>query len=118
MCSVRCSNTTANQDELSVPASAVRDTSDIHIAEQIWQKAVRLLSQKDAILPAPSRDTAVKAFSVLSEFGDAPNFVQIASSAKVTCTCKNYKAKKICSHVVSVAETQHSLKDFFAWHLK
>ena len=62
MCSVRCSNTTANQDELSVPASAVRETFDIHIAEQIWQKAVKRLSQKDAILPAPSRDTAVKAF--------------------------------------------------------
>lgn len=103
MYSVRSSSTKAiypgTQNELSIPASAVKETLDLHIAQQIWHKAARLLAQKNAILPVPSRDTSVKAFSVLSEFGDAPNFVQIASSGKITCTCKNYKSKKT-AHMV------------------
>ena len=36
----------------------------------------------------------------------------------MTCTCKHYKPKKICSHVVSVAHNQNRLKDFVSWYLK
>lgn len=120
--SVRCCNTKAidpgTQNELSVPASALKDRLDIHIAQQIWHKAARILSQKDAIFPAPSRDPSIRAFSVLSDSIDTPNFVQMASSAKMTCTCKHFKPKKICSHVVSVAHNQNRLKDFVSWYLK
>ena len=96
--SVRCCNTKASYsgtlNELSLPPSALKDALDIHIAQHIWHKAARSLSLKDAIFPALSRDPSIRAFSVLSESGDTPNFVQIASNAKITCTCKHYKPKK------------------------
>ena len=122
MYSVRCCNIKAidpgTLNELSVLASALKDRLDIHIAQQIWHKAARILSQKVAIFPAPSRDPSIRAFSVLSESIDTPNFVQVASSAKMTCICKHYKPKKICSHVVSVAHNQNRLQDFVSWYLK
>ena len=96
--SVRCCNTKASYSgtlsELSLPPSALKDALDIHIAQHIWHKAARILSLNYAIFPAPSRDQSIRAFSVLSESGDTPNFVQIASSTKITCTCKHYKPKK------------------------
>ena len=127
--SVRCCNTKAidpgTLNELSVPASALKDRLDIHIVQQIWHKAARILSQKDAIFPAPSRDPSIRAFSVLSDSIYTSNFVQMASSAKMTCTCKHYKLKKICLHVVTVAHNrikdfvaQNRLKDFVSWYLK
>ena len=106
------------KNDLSLPASSVQDQLDRHIAIHIWEKAGRLLSREDTILPAPSRDNSLKAFSVLSEFGDAPNFVQVSSNGKITCTCKNFKPNKICAHVVSVAEKQNSLNEFVKWYLK
>ena len=120
MFSARCSTVVhlPTKNNLSLPTSSVQDQLDLHIANQIWKKAGWLLSQEDAILPAPSRDNSLKAFWVLSEFGDAPNFVQVSSNGKITCTCKNFKPKKICSHVVSVAEKQNSLNEFVKWYLK
>jgi len=106
------------KNDLSLPASSVQDQLDRHIAIHIWEKAGRLLSREDTILPAPSRDNSLKAFSVLSEFGDVPNFVQVSSNGKITCTCKNFKPKKICAHVVSVTEKQNSLNEFVKWYLK
>ena len=120
MFSARCSTVVhlPTKNYLSLPASSVQDQLDLHIVNQIWEKAGRLLSRKDTILPAPSRDNSLKAFSVLSEFGDAPNFVQVSSNGKITCTRKNFKPKKICSHDVSVAEKQNNLNGFVKWYLK
>lgn len=75
MFSARCSTVVhlPTKNDLSLPASSVQDQLDLHIANQIWKKAGRLLSREDAILPAPSGDNSLKAFWVLSEFGDAPN---------------------------------------------
>ena len=120
MFSARCSTIVhlPTKNDLSLPASSIQDQLDLHIANQIWEKAGRLLSREDTILPAPSRDNSLKAFSVLSEFGEAPNFIQVSSNGKITCTCKNFKPKKICSHVVSVAGKQNSLNGFVKWYLK
>jgi len=46
-----------------------------HTVEHKWRKAERLLSQPDIVMPAPSADKSCKAFSVLSESVDAPNFL-------------------------------------------
>ncbi len=116
----RCSTVvhSPTTNNLSLPASSVQDQLNLYIANQIWEKAGRLLSREDAILLAPSRDNSLKAFSVLSELGDMPNFVQVLSNGKITCMCKNFTPKKICSHVVSVAEKQNSLNKFVKWFLK
>lgn len=117
----RSSFAMCNEDQeelsLSLPASAVEGL-DFHIAQQIWKKASRLLAKKDAIFPALSKDTSVMSFSVISETSDTPNFVQLASNGKITCTCKNYRPKKVCSHVIAVAEKENRLNDFVSWHRK
>ena len=78
----------------------------------------RLLTKKDAIFPAPSKDTSVMSFSVISETGDTPNFVQLASSGKITCTCNNYRPKKVCSHAIALAGSENRLNDFVSWCMK
>lgn len=117
----RSSFAMCNEDQeelsLSLPASAVEGL-DFHIAQQIWKKASRLLAKKDAIFPAPSKDTSVMSFSVISETSDTPNFVQLASNGKITCTCKNYRPKKVCSHAIAVAEKENRLNDFVSWYRK
>ena len=67
---------------------------------------------------APSTDKSSKAFSVLSQSGDSPNFVKVYNNAKVTCNCRNYKPKKICAHAISVAESLGILSEFVAWYRK
>lgn len=57
-------------------------------------------------------------FSVISETSDTPNFVQLASNGKITCTCKNYRPKKVCSHAIAVAEKENRLNDFVSWYRK
>ena len=121
-CFVRCDK--GNEDpngvpnELLVTATAMKDALDLHIAEQLWKKAERLLSLGDAILPAPSTDKSSEAFSVLSQSGDSPNFAKVYNNAKVTCNCRNYKPKKICAHAISVAESLGILSEFVAWYRK
>ena len=65
MFSARCSTVVhlPTKNDLSLPASSVQDRLDLHIANQIWEKAGRLLSREDTILPAP-------------------NFVQVSSNGK------------------------------------
>ena len=55
---------------------------------------------------------------MLSESTNIPNYVQVYSTAKVTCTCKQFPPKKICSHSVAVAEKENVLKKFVDWLLK
>ena len=117
-CYARCDKGNDSRNELSITAAAMKDSLDIHIAEQLWKKAKRLISQPDTIMPAPSTEKSTKAFSVLSESGNTPNFVKVFNSAKITCTCRNYKPKKICSHAISVAESQGVLREFVAWYRK
>lgn len=86
-----------------------------HTVEHKWRKAERLLSQPDIVMPAPSADKSCKAFSVLSESVDAPHLVKAFNSAKITCTCKNYKPKNVCSHIIAVAEKHGVLNEFVVW---
>ena len=104
--------------DLSLPPSSVTSELDYHIAAQIWLKAKKIVNEKDSIFSAPSRDESVQAFSVISESSNIPNFVQIYRGSRMSCTCRNYKPKKICSHVVSVADNQNMLSNFVAWFIK
>ena len=121
-CFVKCDKGSGGPNsvpnELSVTATAMKDSLDLHIAEQMWKKAEGLLSLPDAILPAPSTDKSSKSFSVLSQSGDSPNFVKVYNNAKVSCNCRNYKPEKICSHAISVAESLGILSEFVAWYRK
>ena len=104
--------------ELSVEKSVLSKLFDHYFFQCVWKKAPRLLSEPQSILKAPSKDSKIKAFSVLSESTNVPNYVQIHGNAKVTCTCKQFPPKKICSHSVAVAEKEDMLKHFIDWLLK
>ena len=57
---------------------------DHYFLQSVWKKPQRLVSDPQSILVAPSKDSTIKAFSVLSESTNIPNYVQIYSTAKVT----------------------------------
>ena len=104
--------------ELPVEKSVLLKFFDHYFLQCVWKKAQRLLSEPQSILKAPSKDSKIKAFSVLSESTNVPNYVQIHGNAKVTCTCKQFPPKRICSHSVAVAEKEDMLKHFIDWLLK
>ena len=102
--------------QLSLPHDCVARSLDLHIAEFMWNKAGRVISQPNSICPAPSKDGKILTFSVISETGNVPRFVQIYQNFKATCTCRNFKAKHICSHTVAVTEKEGALENFVKWY--
>ena len=68
--------------ELSAKKSVWSNLFNHYSLQCVWKKAQRLLSELQSILEAPSKDSKIKAFSVLSESTDATNYVQIQSTAR------------------------------------
>ena len=102
--------------QLSLPHNCITGSLDLHIAEWIWKKAGRILSQSTTIFPAPSRDSKIRTFSIMSERGSIPHFVQVNTNFKATCTCTNFKPKQIFSHSVAVTEKEGVLDKFVTWY--
>ena len=102
--------------QLSLPHDCVTGSLDLHIAEFMWKKASRIISQPNSICPAPSKDGKIQTFSVISETGNVPHCVQIYHNFKATCTCRNFKPKHICSHTVAVTEKEGVLENFVKWY--
>lgn len=50
------------------------------------------------------------------ETGNVPHCVQIYQNFKATCTCRNFKAKHICSHTVAVTEKEGVLENLVKWY--
>ena len=53
----------------SVQLSLPHGSLDLHIAEFMWKKAGKIISQPNSIFPAPSKDGKIKTFSMISETG-------------------------------------------------
>ena len=53
--------------ELSLSFSCLTGSLDVCIAKWMWKKAGRIISQPNAIFPAPSKDTKMQSFSVVTE---------------------------------------------------
>ena len=117
--------------QLSLPHDCIAGSLDLHIAEFMWKKASRIISQPNSICPAPSKDGKTQTFSVVSETGNVPHCVQIYQNFKATCICRNFKPKHICSHTVffcislfyficshtvAVTEKEGSLENFVTWY--
>ena len=105
-----------SSSELSLSHNCLTGSLDLHIAEWLWKKAGRMIAQPNAIFPAPSKDTKIQSFSVVSESGNIPNYVQIYPNFKATCTCRNFKPKQICSHTIAVTEKEGTLNKYVAWY--
>ena len=102
--------------QLSLSHNCLTGSLDLHIAAWMWKKAGRIIAQPNAIFPAPSKDTKIQSFSVVSESGNIPNYVQIYPNFTATCTCRNFKPKQICSHTIAVTEKEGTLNKFVAWY--
>ena len=75
----------------------------------IWSKAEKLLTKKEAIVPAPGQ--VPEARMVLSYSGKVPHMVTPNKSRSFCCdsSCVNWKSLDICSHTVAVAEVNGKL---------
>ena len=80
----------------------------------IWSKAEKLLTTKEAIVPAPGQ--APEARMVLSYSGKVPHMVTPNKSRSFCCdsSCVNWKSLGICSHTVAVAEVNGKLLQFLS----
>lgn len=88
---------------LKVPLEAVQG---------IWNKAEELLREPNAISAAPGCDS--KSRMVISCSGKRPDLVTSTKQGRYACDndCPNWKAMKLCSHCVAVAELNGSLQEF------
>ena len=86
--------------------------------EGTWKKAVDLLKTKDLIVPAPGVDGEAK--FVLSYTRPRPHLVVPKKGGGFSCNenCLNWKAPKICSHSVAVAEMSGKLVNFIEYYRK
>ena len=82
--------------------------------EGIWRKATSLMSETNAVVPAPGfgeKDRMVK-----SKSGSAPHLIKV-SDCQYQCDnqCPQFKSINICSHVVAAAERNGDLVSFVNW---
>ena len=83
-------------------------------AQNIWEKAERLLNDPESISCAPGNDCA---HMVVSQTSKKPHFVQVCTSGKIVCDeqCPMWRGRKLCSHTVAVAEKAQALPQFLHW---
>lgn len=81
----------------------------------IWSKATALLQGENLITPAPDK----RACAVISYRSTAPHIVSCKKDNQFVCdsNCPQWVSSKICSHIVAVAQVNHSLKQFLDWYV-
>ena len=93
--STQLSTSLVDSGILSIPSSTLKS---------IEEKAAKLMSDKDAIVPAPG---VPNAFMVKSSGGSKPHFVTIDKGAvKCDSECGQWRGSRICAHSTAVAEAQ------------
>lgn len=83
--------------------------------QYIMKKAETILNKDTAIVQAPGSvyDTA---FMVESTTMVRPHYVTKAANGKITCNdCPNWKAYKLCSHSLAVAEKMGTTLKYLQW---
>ena len=79
----------------------------ITCVEGIWNKAVKLLQEENAIVPAPGQSPEAR--MVLSYTGKTPHMVTPTKGGGFSCdsNCPNWKSLGVCAHSVAVAQTEN-----------
>ena len=110
--------TPASSLSVSIDALAGSVRIPLNCLEGIWNKAAELLKTDGAIVSAPGVGTGAK--YVLSYTRQKPHLVVPKKGGSYSCDqdCPNWKALKICSHSVAVAEICGKLTDFITWYKK
>ena len=82
------------------------------VLQGIWKKAKELINNQNKIALAPGCSTLSR--MVESKSGGRPHLVTEGKGSKFTCdsACANYKAFKICLHVVTIANVNQMLPPF------
>ena len=98
-----CITTEEFQSGLKIPLAAVKG---------IWQKAMLLLSDPDAISSAPGCGPESK--MVISRQGKRPHLVTKGKGYRHSCDndCPKWKSLRICSHTVAVTQRNEHLLEF------
>lgn len=93
-------------------------TTPTEVLEAIWNKARHLLTEPNAVLPAPGCDSSSR--MVKSTSGSRPHLVVRKKSGQFCCdsTCPNWRSLGICAHSVAAAEDNHNLYSFVTWFAK
>ena len=103
-----------NVSQLSVTAEHFHSGLKVPLAaiQGIWNKAEELLREPNSISTAPGCDS--KSRMVRSCSGKRPHLVTSTKQGRYACDndCLNWKAMKLCSHSVAVAELNGSLQEF------
>ena len=85
------------------------------LLECTWKKAEQLLNTAGSICKAPGMSNAM---CVASDTGVRPHIVSRNKNGDLLCDneCLAWKSKKLCSHVLAIAEEWRCLDQFLSWH--
>ena len=101
-----------NIRHLSIPPERCGITTiSADVLESIWKKAERLLNTTGSICKAPGM---LEAMCVASDTGDKPHIVSKTKKGNLACddVCLAWKSRRLCSHVLAVAEEWNCLNEF------
>ena len=85
--------------------------------EAMIEKA-KLLLRLNSVWRGPPAADGSRSFSVASQSGKRPNYVLMDDGGKVECECPHWKATKICSHALAVAEKEDEIASYLTWYAK
>ena len=88
-------------------------TISADVLESTWKKAERLLNTTGSICKAPGM---LEAMCVASDAGDKPHIVSKTKKGNLACddVCLAWKSRRLCSHVLAVAEEWNCLNKFLS----
>ena len=91
---------------------------ETHLSEELfsgmWIKAAKLAKDSSAITNAPGLATSKMVASTSNP--KTPHLVTYFKSGKMTCNCVSCDTKRLCAHMLAVAEVQGSLKELIDWY--
>lgn len=103
---IRVSTDLADSGLTSAPVVTLQSISD---------KAEKLLNKVGSVVRVPGCADST-AFMVESQTSVKPHYVTLSKNGKVTCEdCPGWKASKICSHAVAVAEKTGTTAKYMKW---
>ena len=101
---------------LPVDAATVSACTNLPLTcvEGMWMKAVKLLQEENAIVPAPGQ--SAEARMVLSSSSKTPHMVIPTKGGGFSCdsNCPNWKSMGLCAHSIAVAHSNGKLHEFVA----
>ena len=112
LCGEEMSHSSAVKDlTISPQESGITNLSSEQL-EWIWEKAKKILNTEGSICNAPG-------MCVASETNNRPHFCfKNKKKEGIACddACLAWKAQRLCSHTLAVAEYLNNLEDFLTWY--